>query len=435
MMKTYRFLRFLLVFCFLLFGYSVFADPGFEHWKQNFRQQALAAGVSERTLDATFRHLLLDPKVIERDRHQAEFSRPIWRYLDSAVSTARLEKGSSLLVEHSDLLDKIYQRYGVEPEYLVAIWGIESNFGSNKGKRDIIRSLATLAYDGRRKTFAETELLAALKIIDRGDVMPDAMQGSWAGAMGHTQFIPTTYEKYAIDFDGDGKRDLIHSIPDALASTAHYLAQSGWQTKQAWGHEVRLPETFDWRLADPNQRMSLACWQHIGLTHTIHGQDLRQNSHPTAHSFASLLLPAGYHGPAFMMQDNFRVIKRYNNANSYALAVGLLGNRLAKKPALVTAWPSEDKGLSRTEKKQLQHILTRAGFDTKGVDGLIGPNSQNAIRQWQLSIGIPADGYINKTLLNQLETQFSEIVLALSKEQAEQNTTVNQTKFSIIAQP
>ncbi|HHC75266.1 MAG TPA: lytic murein transglycosylase, partial [Thiothrix sp.] len=397
--------------------------------------------VSERTLDATFRHLLLDPKVIELDQHQAEFSRPIWRYLDSAVSPARLAKGSALLVEHKDLLDQIYQRYGVEPEYLVAIWGIESNFGSNKGKRDIIRSLATLAYDGRRQTFAETELLAALKIIDQGDVMPDAMLGSWAGAMGHTQFIPTTYEKYAVDFDGDGKRDLLRSIPDALASTAHYLAESGWQTKQAWGHEVRLPEAFNWRLADPNQRMSLTCWQHVGLATDIYGHDLQAQSQASQvaqaieRPFASLLLPAGHRGPAFIMQDNFQVIKRYNNANSYALAVGLLGDRLAAKPELVTAWPSDDKVLSRTEKKQLQQVLTRAGFDTKGVDGLIGPNSQNAIRQWQLSVGIPADGYINKGLLNQLETQFSEIVLALRQEQAEQNSTVNQTKFSIIAQP
>lgn len=434
MIKTYRLVRFFLVFCFLLCGYSVFADPGFEHWKQSFRQQALAAGISEKTLDATFRHLLLDPKVIERDRHQAEFSRPIWQYLDSAVSAARIEKGTALLAQYKDLLEKIQQRYGVEAEYVLAIWGIESNFGSNKGQRDIIRSLATLAYDGRRKTFAETELLAALRIIDRGDIIPNDMKGSWAGALGHTQFIPTTYEQYAVDFDGDGKRDLINSIPDALASTANYLAKYGWQSQQTWGREVKLPDTFNWRYADPNQAMSLSCWQHIGLDTDIHGSNLQQSS-LTDNPLAMLLLPAGHRGPAFMTQDNFRVIKRYNNANSYALAVGLLGDRLAAKPELVASWPSDDLMLSRTEKKQLQEILTRAGFDTKGVDGLIGPNSQNAIRQWQLSIGLPADGYINKHLMVKLEKQYNDIVLALAKEQSAQDANVNQTKFSIIAQP
>jgi membrane-bound lytic murein transglycosylase B len=394
-----------------LYADNVTAKGSFNDWKTAFRSVALAKGISAETLDSVFNTLQVDPEIIQRDKNQAEFSKPVWKYLETAISDARLERGKALFQEHQPLFQHIYETYGVEPEYVLAIWGIESNYGSNLGSKSVIRSLATLAYDGRRKAFAEQQLLATLGIIERGDIKADELIGSWAGAIGHTQFIPTTYEAFAVDFDGDGRRDLVNSIPDALASAANYLAKSGWKTSQRWGEEITLPDNFLWELADLKTPMTLSCWQHSGVETNIAGEELAQGGQ------GAVLLPAGYQGPAFMVYDNFKVIKRYNNANSYALAVAYLGDQLAGRSGVRSAWPVNDQPLSRSDKTSLQKILTAAGFDTKGVDGLIGPNSRAAIRAWQKSMTIPADGYVNQERFLQLKRQYVEIVEALEQEE------------------
>jgi len=398
-----HFIQASLLFSFLLFGYSVFADSEFENWKREYRIFAIEQGISAETVDTAFRGLLPDPKIIENDSYQSEFVKPIWKYLESAISEKRLSTAKKMLQEHHELLTQIEQRYGVQREYLVAIWGIESNFGSNYGDKSIIRSLATLAYQGRRQDFGKKQLLAALRIIDKGDVAPSQMIGSWAGAMGQTQFIPTTYEAYAVDFDGDGKRNLINSIPDALASTANYLAKSGWKSGESWGQEVKLPEDFAWSLADMQTWLGLGCWQHTGIT--------QRDTNPLAHIFAkntdklsAILLPAGHTGPAFLVNKNFKVIKRYNNANSYALAVSYLSNQMMDRAGIIAKWPTDDVMLTRTERTELQQILTDSGFDTKGVDGRVGPNTRKALRAWQQTVNVVPDGYINKKLFEYLKT-------------------------------
>lgn len=385
----------------------------FDDWKKQFRVKASQAGISAKTLDDAFLTLQADPEVIAFDSNQAEFSKPVWKYLETAVSEARLQRGKELLQEHKALFDKLYQTYGVESEYLLAIWGVESNFGTHLGERSVIRSLATLAHEGRRKAFAEQQLLAALKIIDQGNMSVADMKGSWAGAIGHTQFIPTTYEAFAVDFDQDGKRDLVNSFADALGSAANYLAKSGWKSKQPWGQEIDLPDDFNWVMADLKNNMSLSCWEHVGLAQDIHGQSLTG-----AMKYAAVLLPSGSKGPAWMIYDNFKVIKRYNNANSYALAVAYLGDQIMERSGVVGEWPLDDQPIGRKDKKLLQAVLTEAGFDTQGVDGMIGPNSRAAIRQWQQSVGLPADAYVNQAVFEQLKQQYQAITDAVLAEWA-----------------
>lgn len=391
-----------LLFSFLLFGYSVFADTEFDNWKREFREYAINQGIAPDTVDSAFRGVLLNQKIIENDSYQSEFVKPIWKYLDSAVSEKRVSTAKKMLVEHSELLDKIEHTYGVQREIIVAIWGIESNFGSNYGNKNIIRSLATLAYQGRRQEFANKQLLAALRIIERGDVASSQMIGSWAGAMGQTQFIPTTYEEYAVDFDGDGKRNLIDSLPDALASTAHYLSKSGWKTGQTWGQEISLPKHFNWPLADMKTWLGAGCWSHTGIT-KINGELLTQAFQTNTNKLSAILLPAGHKGPAFLINKNFKVIKRYNNANSYALAVSYLGNQMMDNTSVVAQWPIDDVMLTRSERTNLQQMLSDSGFDTQGVDGRIGPNTRSALRTWQKTVNLVPDGYANKELFERLK--------------------------------
>jgi len=383
--------KILLIFSFFLLGYSVVADTNFERWKVEFRQFAITQGISARTVDSAFHGLLLDPQIIESDTHQAEFVKPIWKYLEAAVSKQRVKRAKELLDKHSDLLDQIEKTYGVQREYILAIWGIESNYGSNYGNKNVIRSLASLAYQGRRKEFGQKQLLAALRLIERGDITPGQMVGSWAGAIGQTQFIPTTYEQYAVDFDGDGVRNLIKSIPDALASTANYLAKSGWKKNEIWGQEVHLAEHFDWSMADYKTGLDINCWRHVGVKLIQATSEHKHNQ-----TLASLLLPAGHKGPAFLTQHNFKVIKRYNNANSYALAVSYLSNQMLAKTGVIASWPIDDVMLTQIERQGLQQILSDSGFDTQGIDGRIGPNTREALRAWQKKENLVADGYINK---------------------------------------
>lgn len=372
--------------------------PSFADWRQAMRSEAIATGIDAALFDRVFAGVTPDPAVLKADSSQPEFTRPVWEYLDGAVSSSRIGRGRVLLAQHNTMLQRIEQQYGVEAQILVAIWGLESNFGNNIGSHSVIRSLATLAYDGRRQGFWRAQLLAALQILQNGDVPSDRMIGSWAGAMGQTQFMPTTYNQYAVDFDGDGKRDLWNSSADALASAAHYLQASGWQRGQPWGFEVRLPSDFDYALADPDQRRSLTEWAELGVRPLA----------PTgaaASARASLQLPAGHQGPAFLLLDNFRSILKYNNSTSYALAIGLLADNLLRSTEIKGQWPRGERQLGRSERVELQELLAQAGFDPGPADGIIGANTRKAIRALQLQLNWPADGYPNTQLLQQLRTR------------------------------
>lgn len=368
----------------------------FVQWRDVFRAQALAAGISAQTFDNAFEGIEPDDSVVAADRSQPEFSRPIWQYLESAVSSARVRNGEDRLQQHYALLQSIEATYGVDREAVVAIWGMESNFGQQMGSKQVIRSLATLAYEGRRPDFGRDQLIAALQILQHGDVPTRNMIGSWAGAMGQTQFIPTTYNRFAVDFDGDGRRDIWGSSADALASTANYLKSSGWQRGQSWGFEVRLPEGFDYAQAEMSIRKPLAEWQRLGV------QAVSGNLPSDTQASVSLVLPAGYRGPAFLVTDNFRAILQYNNSTSYALAVGLLADSFKGGGQLVGRWPVEDVPLTRSERIELQQILTDRGLAPGTVDGIIGANTRKAIRAYQQSIGEPADGYPTPALLTRL---------------------------------
>lgn len=363
-------------------------------WLAEVRAQALAAGVRASTLDAALNGVQYLPRVVELDRAQPEFTRPIWDYLDTAVSAQRVTNGREKQAQVQREAASAAARYGVPPEVLVAIWGMESNYGGNYGSTPTIDALATLGVDGRREAFARRELLAALTIIDLGDVDREHMIGSWAGAMGQTQFIPTSFLAYAVDADGDGKRDIWGSMADVMASTAHFLARSGWQAGQAWGVEVRLPTGFDPALADPGERRPSAQWAAMG----VQAIDRTLPDLPDA----ELLLPAGAQGPAFLVGPNFRAILRYNNSVSYALAVGLLSQRLGGGPGVVAPWPRELRPLSRSEMRELQEALNARGFDSGTPDGVAGTNTRRAIRAFQRASAMPADGYPTADLLERV---------------------------------
>ncbi|TXH66643.1 MAG: lytic murein transglycosylase [Thiothrix sp.] len=400
--KLARTLQLGILFIVVLFGYTIFSDQEFAKWQTNFRHYAQQRGINDATLDRAFRGLLTDKKVLKLDTYQPEFSRPVWEYMDSAVSPERVEQGRHVLKQYAPLLKRISDVYGVDVEYIVAIWGMESSYGQQLGNYSAIRSLATLAYQGRedRRAFWRTQLIAALRILQSGDMPSNSLRGSWAGALGHTQFIPTTFEEFAVDFDGDGKRDLRDSIPDALASTANYLAQSGWQRGQAWGTEVVLPVTFDWMETEPANWQSLNYWSAQGV-YRVDGTALVDA--PAMRS--AVIIPAGHRGPAFLTYPNFNVLLKYNNAISYALAAGYLAERLKGGLEVQAAWPRNEEPLSRLEKAELQERLSAVGYSTDGVDGTIGPNTRAALRRWQADTGFPADGYATREHLNLLREQ------------------------------
>lgn len=372
------------------------ADEVFTAWLSGFRQEALAAGISGDVFDRAMRSVRPDASVIEANNNQPEFVRPVWDYLASAISDTRVANGKEMLRTHASLLARLEERYGVDKEVLVAIWGLETGYGSFMGTHRVTRALATLAYQGRRMKFGHEQLLAALEILQNGDIDPHLMTGSWAGAMGHTQFIPTTYNAHAVDFDGDGKRDIWNNIGDALGSAGNYLSQSGFQTGATWGGEVKLPRNFDYALADTRVEKTMGEWAALGIT-GAKGGALRRDDLK-----ARLVLPAGHKGPAFLVRNNFRTILRYNNSTSYALAVNLLADRFRGKGEIVGAWPTDDRPLGRTERQELQQLLTAKGYDTGGVDGIIGGNSRKALRDWQVAQGLPADGYPTAALLARL---------------------------------
>ncbi|MGB3316716.1 MAG: lytic murein transglycosylase [Albidovulum sp.] len=375
---------------------QVTANAGFDQWIAGFRNRATAQGIRQDVLDRAFDGIGYNADVIQKDRNQSEFTKTIWDYLDSAASDTRIANGKAALKANRDLLERIEAAYGVEKEVVVAIWGLESAYGTFRGSTPMIAALATLAYDGRRGAFFESQLIAALKIVQAGDVDPRAMTGSWAGAMGHTQFIPTSYLDYAVDFTGDGKRDIWSDDPtDALASTAAYLAGFGWQKGQPWGVEVRLPEGFDVELTGERIKKSPADWAALGI------RDMADQMVPD-HGPASILLPAGAKGAAFMIFQNFHVIERYNTADAYVIGVGHLADRIRGGASIRAGWPREDRALLLAERRELQERLTSAGFDTQGVDGRIGPNTIAAIRAFQKARGLLPDGYASLDVLKRL---------------------------------
>lgn len=372
------------------------AQESFTQWRAGLRIQALDEGITPLLFEQAFAGLTLDPQVVAADQSQPEFSRPVWEYLESAVSSWRVARGKALLAEHAKTLNAIEARYKVEPSILVAVWGMESGFGQNIGSKNVIRSLATLAYEGRRSAFWRSQLLAALHILQEGDTSPSGMIGSWAGAMGQTQFMPTTYREYAVDFDGNGRRDIWRSSADALASAANYLSLSGWQHDLPWGFEVQLPKQhFDYALADGSLKKTISQWQALGIKprHSVNMRLLGQQQ-------ATLFLPSGHQGPAYLLLNNFRSILKYNNSSSYALAIGLLSNALQGDYNPPASWPKHERMLSRTERIELQALLNQLGFDSGHPDGIIGINSRQAVRSFQQAQGLPADGYPNDALLD-----------------------------------
>ena len=371
-------------------------DAGLALWIAGFRTRALVSGITPQTFDAAFANIRYNAGVVDKDRNQNEFTKTLWDYLATAVSDDRIRNGQAALRDHAALFDAIEAHYGVDRHVVAAIWGLESAYGTFRGDINLIEAMATLAYDGRRAAFFEAQLLAGLRILQNRDTEPAQMRGSWAGAMGHTQFMPTSYEAFAVDFTGDGRRDIWGDDPtDALASTAAYLAGNGWVTGQPWGIEVTLPAGFDYELAARAVTKHPAVWAAMGL------RDIAGNRVDN-HGFASILLPAGARGAAFMIFANFGVIERYNTADSYIIAVGHLADRLRGGPAISHAWPLADTALTFAERVELQERLTLAGFDTKGADGLIGPNTIAGIRAYQKANGLIPDGYANLTLLAML---------------------------------
>ncbi|WP_425466092.1 lytic murein transglycosylase [Ostreiculturibacter nitratireducens] len=372
------------------------ANQGFDRWIAGFRGRAMAQGISARVFDRAFRGVSYNTNVIQKDRNQSEFTKTIWEYLDSAASDSRISNGKEALRKHRKVLEQIEAHYGVDKEVVVAVWGLESAYGEFRGNIPVIEALATLAYDGRRGSFFESQLIAALKIVQAGDVAPERMTGSWAGAMGHTQFIPTSYLSFAVDFTGDGRRDIWSDNPtDALASTAAYFARSGWQRGRPWGVEVRLPSNFDFGLTGDRVKKSPAEWAALG----VRGVDGRPVPN---HGAASILLPGGARGAAFMIFRNFHVIERYNAADAYVIGVGHLSDRIRGGAPIQASWPRGDRALLFAERRELQERLQAAGFDPGGVDGKIGPNTISAVKAFQRSIGMLPDGYASLEILNRL---------------------------------
>ncbi|MEM6665270.1 MAG: lytic murein transglycosylase, partial [Pseudomonadota bacterium] len=343
-------------------GFSGSAEAqSFSQWVNSFWPEARRAGVSRAIYDQALQGVTPDQSVLRAASRQPEFVKAVWDYLDGAVSSARIQRGRALAGQHKGTLDAIEARYGVDRFVLLAIWGMESSYGAvldnNNIVKPVIRSLATLAYQGgQRSDFGRQQLIAALQILQRGDVSPSRMTGSWAGAMGHTQFIPTTYNAHAVDFDGDGRRNIWYSIPDALASTANYLRQSGWEPGKTWGYEVVLPQGFNYALADRKTVRTLAEWSRFGITRT------RARAFPRPGDQAKLVLPAGARGPSFLMLPNFDAILKYNNSTSYALGVGHLADRIRGGGNFAQGWPRGDRPLTRSEREELQNLLARRGF-------------------------------------------------------------------------
>jgi membrane-bound lytic murein transglycosylase B len=343
--------------------------------------------------------LVPDLKIMDLLDAQPEFTKAPWEYLDILVTDARIQKGREILAKYRPTFDAVEKAYGVDRHVIAAIWGVESNYSTAIGDRSVIRSTATLACIGRRQGYFREEFLATLEILQHGDVLPEHLKGSWAGAFGPTQFMPSAFKHYAIDFDGDGRRDVVDSIPDLIASTANNLKTDGWVPGQTWGYEVVVPPGFNYLLADRARQVSLLEWERMGLRRA----DGKPFPRPADRAY--LLAPAGVRGPSFLMLQNFRVIMKYNPAEAYALAIGHFADRLRGDGTLVQQWPRDERVLSLAERYELQQLLVSRGFDVGGdPDGQLGPKSRVAIMNFQVTAGLVPDGFASSMLLDRLRT-------------------------------
>ena len=374
-------------------GMTIGTQTGLTQWVSDFRARALGTGIDQATFDRAMANVQFLPDVIQKDRNQNEFTRTIWDYLDRAVSDDRILSGQKALKTHAAILDQIEARYGVDRHIIVAIWGLESAYGAVRGDIATLSALATLAYDGRRAVFFEGELIALLQTLQEGKVTPEQLRGSWAGAMGHTQFMPTSYRALAVDFAGDGMPNIWDDDPsDALASTAAYLAASGWQSDMPWGVEVRLPPDFDRELAGNRTQKPLSAWAAMGVTGDL-----------PAMGWGAVITPAGARGPAFMIFDNFAAIETYNRADAYVIAVGHLADRLRGGGAVQHPWPRDLRALTLDERKALQQRLLDRALYVGEADGRIGPLTIAAIKTFQRSLNLIPDGYASLEILDLLQ--------------------------------
>jgi len=356
-------------------------------------------GVTRANFDAQTAGVTPDLRIMDFMDAQPEFSRSLWDYLDTLVSDARIENGRKILAQYRATFDAVEKAYGVDRYIIAAIWGVETNYSTAIGERSVVRSTATLACIGRRQDFFREEFLSALEIIARGDLRPEQLKGSWAGAFGPTQFMPTSFKRYAVDFDGDGRRDVVDSVPDLIASTANNLKKDGWVAGQTWGYEVVVPQGFDYLHADRARTLTMREWERAGMRRPGGKPFLRGDEK------AYLMVPAGAQGPAFLMLQNFRVIMKYNPAEAYALAIGHLGDRLRGGEPFTQPWPRHERVLSRSERYELQQLLARQGYDIGEPDGRLGPKSRNALRAFQAAAGIVPDGFASATILDQLRAR------------------------------
>jgi membrane-bound lytic murein transglycosylase B len=378
---------------------TAFADAKFESFIQSLWPKAKASGISRDVFDRAFAGITEpDPTVLKLANDQPEFTSTTSQYLGKAVTQIRIDSGQSMKSSEADLLSAIEKRYKVDRAVLLAIWGMESNFGKDKGQMSVMRSLATLLYSGRRKDYARNQYIAALKILQSGIVSADSFTGSWAGAMGHTQFVPTSYLSFAVDWTGDGKKDIWNSSQDALASTANYLAKAGWKNDRPWGWEVQLPAKFDRALIGRSNWRPVAEWVKLGL------KPARGGNFGAPKADAFVMVPQGVEGPAFLVTRNFMAIMDYNQSHSYALAVGHLADRIKGGQPFVGSWPNVDYDLTFNQRVEIQTLLTRRGFDPGGTDGRFGARTYEAILGFQHKTGLKLDGTPTVALLERLRT-------------------------------
>ncbi|WP_375407684.1 lytic murein transglycosylase [uncultured Methylobacterium sp.] len=362
------------------------ARADFQSCLSGLQSQAAAQGVSAESFRRATSGIAFDDKVIELSQAQPEFKTPIWDYMAALVDEERVDDGKAAMRQHAGALAQAEARYGVDRHTIAAVWGVESNFGKNLGKMPLIQSLATLACSGnRRRDFFRGELMATLKIIERGEIEPSRLTGSWAGAFGQTQFMPTTYQRLAVDLDGDGRRDVVDSVPDAVGSTANFLRAAKWSNGLSWGYEVRVPKGFNAGSAGRKNKHAVAHWASMGVTR-IDGRPL------SGEGPIGILLPAGIDGPAFAVTKNFDAIYSYNAAESYGLAIAVLSDRLKGRAGIQAEWPTDDPPLSRAERRDLQTRLTARGYDVGEPDGRVGSKTRDAIKEVERSLGMPQTG-------------------------------------------
>ena len=381
-------------------GFST-VDPQFKTCLSNLRSSAINSGVNANIYDEYTKNLTPDYSILEKLDYQPEFSTPIWDYLSGLVDEERVQVGRQKLLQYQNELTRISQIYGVPAQTVVAVWGVESNFGTIGGKYPLLQALGTLSCEGRRQSYFRTEFYATMRILQRGDLTQQQMVGSWAGAFGQTQFMPSTYERLAVDFDGDGRRDLVSSAPDALASTANFLKKSGWQTGMPWGFEVKLPQGMSIAGQSRKNKKPLNLWISQGVLR-INGSSLLQGN-LTENTPAGLFAPAGQNGPIFLVFKNFDAIYSYNAAESYALAIAHLSDRLEGKSVFQTAWPTDDAGTSRAERREIQNYLLAKGYDIGAADGLIGDKTRQAIKNEQIKMGLAPTGRAGQLFLSAIK--------------------------------